>query len=143
QGQRIIFWDVDAPATLARMNGDPHDPLRKLIPEYDLILTYGGGRPVVDAYSELGARRCVPVNNALDPDTHYRPDPNPAYVSDVALLGNRLPDREERMDSFFFSAAKSLPEQQFLLGGNGWEDKKKPENVRYVGHVYTKDHNAF
>lgn len=143
QGQRIIFWDVDAPATLARMNGDPDDPLRQLISDYDLILTYGGGQPVVNAYSELGARRCVPVNNALDPDTHFRTDPDSSYKSDLAFLGNRLPDREDRMDAFFFSVAESLPGQQFLLGGSGWEDKEKPDNVRYAGHVYTKDHNAF
>jgi spore maturation protein CgeB len=30
-----------------------------------------------------------------------------------------------------------------VLGGNGWTDKPMPENVTYVGHVYTRDHNAF
>jgi spore maturation protein CgeB len=29
------------------------------------------------------------------------------------------------------------------MGGNGWDDKPMPANVRYVGHVYTRDHNAF
>src|SRR5919202_1343722 len=38
-----IFWDVDAPATLARLEADPHDPLRALLPRYGLVLTYGGG----------------------------------------------------------------------------------------------------
>ena len=47
---------------------DPDDPLRALLPDYDLVLTYGGGEPVVDAYRGLGARRCVPIYNALDPD---------------------------------------------------------------------------
>jgi len=30
-----------------------------------------------------------------------------------------------------------------VLGGSGWADKKLAPNVRYVGHVYTADHNAF
>src|SRR2546423_10743672 len=30
-----------------------------------------------------------------------------------------------------------------MLGGNGWADKPIPPNVNYVGHVYTRDHNAF
>jgi spore maturation protein CgeB len=30
-----------------------------------------------------------------------------------------------------------------MLGGSGWEDKAMPANVNYVGHVYTRDHNAF
>lgn len=142
-GQQVIFWDVDAPATLARMNEDPEDSLRKLVPDYDLILTYGGGPPVVEAYTQLGAQRCVPVNNALDPDTHFRVPGEEKYESDLAFLGNRLPDREKRMDAFFFSVAESMPECRFLLGGSGWDDKEKSDNVHYLGHVYTKDHNAF
>src|SRR5204862_8313225 len=31
----------------------------------------------------------------------------------------------------------------FLLGGSGWDDKPLSENVRYAGHVFTADHNAF
>ena len=30
-----------------------------------------------------------------------------------------------------------------MLGGSGWADKSIPPNVKYVGHVYTADHNAF
>ena len=63
-----IFWDVDAPATLAEMRGDRGHPLRRALPALDLVLTYGGGPPVVAAYEGFGARRCVPIYNALDPD---------------------------------------------------------------------------
>lgn len=142
-GQQIIFWDVDAPATLASIAEDPGNNLRQLIPNYDMILTYGGGQPVIDAYEALGARRCVPIYNALDTDTHYRTGKKKKYECDLAFLGNRLPDREERMDAFFFSVAESLPEKKFILGGSGWEDKKMPDNIHYLGHVYTRDHNAF
>ena len=51
-----IFWDVDAPATLDRLQQNPADPLRALIPYYDMVLTYGGGDPVVQAYTAIGAR---------------------------------------------------------------------------------------
>lgn len=142
-GQQIIFWDVDAPATLASIAEDPENNLRQLIPDYDMILTYGGGQPVIDAYEALGARRCVPIYNALDTDTHYRTEKKNKYECDLAFLGNRLPDREERMDAYFFSVAELLPEKKFILGGSGWEDKKMPDNIQYLGHVYTKNHNAF
>src|SRR2546423_14372041 len=33
-GARAAFWDVDAPATLARVENDPKDPFRQLIPDY-------------------------------------------------------------------------------------------------------------
>jgi spore maturation protein CgeB len=65
------------------------------------------------------------------------------FAGDLAFLGNRLPDREQRVDDFFFAAAKRLPGTRFVLGGNGWQDKHMPANVNYVGHVYTGQHNAF
>src|SRR3954447_59065 len=70
-GTLVVFWDVDAPATLDRVQQDPADPFRPLIPHYDFVFTYGGGDPVVRAYRALGARACVPIYNALDPSTHH------------------------------------------------------------------------
>jgi len=141
--QTVVFWDVDAPATLARVEADAADPFRKLIPRYDLVLTYGGGDPVVRRYLALGACACVPVYNAVDPDTHHPAPPEARFSCDLAFLGNRLPDREARVDEFFLKAAEAMPERSFLLGGSGWEDKPLPPNVRRLGHVYTRDHNAF
>lgn len=139
----IVFWDVDAPATLDRMEKHKNDPFRDLVSEYDLILTYGGGDPVVEAYTKLGARECVPVYNALDRDTHFRVEPNSRFEASLAFLGNRLPDREIRVEEFFLKPAKELSGHKFILGGSGWGDKELPGNVNYLGHVYTKDHNAF
>jgi len=138
----VAFWDVDAPATLDRLGSDPGDALRPLIPRYDLVLTYGGGPPVVSGYEGFGARRCTPIYNALDPATHHPVPPEPRFACDLAFLGNRLPDREARVEEFFFRAAELLPERSLLLGGNGWGDRALPANVRYLGHVYTRDHNA-
>jgi spore maturation protein CgeB len=139
----VIFWDVDAPATLDRVQQNPADPFRALIPKYDLVLTYGGGDPVVAAYAACGARACVPIYNGLDPDTHHRVWRDPRFRGHLGFLGNRLPDREARVDEFFFRAAASLPDMRFVLGGNGWGDKPVTPNVEYVGHVFTRDHNAF
>jgi spore maturation protein CgeB len=139
----VAFWDVDAPATLDRVHNDAADPFHPLIPRYDLVLTYGGGEPVRQAYLGLGARECVPIYNALDPSTHHPVPPEPRFECDLAFLGNRLPDREARVEEFFLRAAAQLPEKRMLLGGSGWGDKGLPANVRYLGHVYTADHNAF
>ena len=140
----VVFWDVDAPATLDRVGGDPEDPFRPLIPRYDAVLTYGGGPPVVAAYEALGARRCVPIYNALDPATHHPVDPDPRYEGALGFLGNRMPDREARVHAFFFEPAAALPRRRFLLGGSGWEEHVPDlPNMTYLGHVYTRDHNAF
>jgi len=138
----VAYLDVDAPATLERIRNNPSDQFNALIPEYDLVLTYGGGNPVVEAYLAAGARECVPIYNALDPHTHFPERHNPRYKSDLTFLGNRMPDREQRVDEYFLKPAAELPKQRFLLGGSGWEDKPIPANVKRLGHVFTKDHNV-
>jgi spore maturation protein CgeB len=142
-GRLAVFWDVDAPATLARIEASPSDPFRAIIPRYDHILTYGGGTPVCEAYRALGARGCTPIYNALDPSTHHPVGRDARFAGDLGFLGNRLPDREVRVERFFFEAAGLLRDRRFVLGGNGWEGKPMPDNMRYLGHVYTRDHNAF
>lgn len=141
-GRAVVFWDVDAPATLERVASDPAEPFRPLVPRFDAIFTYGGGEPVVRAYRALGARACVPIYNALDPETHHPAPPEPRLLADLTFLGNRLPDREARVRAFFLDAARRSPGKRFLLGGAGWGDLPLPPNVRWLGHVPTADHNA-
>jgi spore maturation protein CgeB len=142
-GALAVFWDVDAPATLDRIGADPADPFFALVPAYDMVLTYGGGPPVVAGYQRLGAQACVPIYNGLDPATHHPVPLQTRFACDLGLIANRLPDRERRIEEFFIAVAADLPQQRFLLGGNGWSDKPLPPNISYVGHVYTRDHNAF
>jgi spore maturation protein CgeB len=129
-----VFWDVDAAATLANVD----DRFRALVPDYDLVLTYGGGDPVREGYRALGARECVPVYNALDPQTHH--PVRARREADLTLVANRLPDREARVEEFFFRPARRLPGRDFVLGGAGWDGLDLP--VRYRGHVPTGAHNT-
>lgn len=140
----IVFWDVDAPATLERMHSNADDPFRSQVGKYDLVLTYGGGPPVIDAYERFGARQCVPIYNALDPGTHFPVAAEDRFAGALGFLGNRLPDREARVHEFFLKPAVLLPDKRFVFGGSGWDrDVALSPNVNYVGHVYTRDHNAF
>src|SRR3954451_19154698 len=143
RGAIAAFWDVDAPATLDRIAADPEDPFRGLIPAYDLVFTYGGGAPVFSRYSEFGARLCVSIYNGLDPATHYPAAPEPRFACDLGLGSNRLPDTDRPIREYFLSVAGELRGRDFVLAGAGWGDKAMPPNVRYVGHLYTADHNAF
>lgn len=138
---RAAFWDVDAPATLARVVENPQDAFLRLIPQYDFIFTYGGGPPIVDHYRKLGAQNCYPIYNALDPETHCPVPPDPSLKCDLAFIGHRLPDREQRVEEFFFQAAELAPDLSFILGGEGWGGRQLPPNVRWIGHVGSADHN--
>ncbi len=138
-----IFWDVDAAATLDEMRREPDHPVRKALPALDMVFTYGGGPPVIEAYRGFGARDCVPIYNALDVTTHFPVEADPRFACDLAFLANRLPDREARVEEFFLKPAALLSDKRFLIGGNGWADKPMPGNVAAIGHVGTGAHNAF
>ena len=142
-GALLVFWDVDAAATLQEMRGAPDHPMRRALPALDVVLTYGGGPPVVSAYAGFGARACTPIYNALNPAAHFPVPPDPRFIADLGFLANRLPDREARVEAFFLEPAARMPGRRFLLGGNGWHDKPMSSNVRAIGHVGTAEHNAF
>ncbi len=137
-----VFWDVDAPATLDAIAADETHHLRAAIPRYDFVLTYGGGDPVVRAYGACGARACIPIYNAVDPATHHPVPSHHELRCDLSFLGNRLPDREARVEQFFLRPAALLPSHSLLIGGSGWETKALPANVRHIGHVGTAQHNV-
>ncbi|HET6245923.1 MAG: glycosyltransferase [Bacteroidetes bacterium] len=135
QGQRIVFWDVDVKTTLERLQKDPNDQLIKLIPEYDIVFTNGGGQAVIDAYKKLGAKHCIPVYNAVDPETHFPSKPNPVYDCDLSYMGNRLQESEEMIEEFFFKPATLMTEKSFIIGGKGWENKPLRKNIKYAGDM--------
>ena len=72
---------------------------RALIPRYDLVFTYGGGEPVVRRLRAPGRPRLradLQRARSRRPTTRCRRDPR--FAADLGFLGNRLPDREARVD---------------------------------------------
>ena len=143
---RVAFWDVDAPQTLATALAESprdEDTFRALVPRFDVVLLYGGGPPVEAAYARLGAQRTHLAYNAVDPAEYYPVPADCSRACDILFMGNRMPDREQRVRDLFFGAAEVAPEQTFVLGGNGWGDVTLPKNMRWIGHVPTGEHRAW
>lgn len=149
--QKAVYWDVEAPATLERLAAHPDDPLHRQLARFDAVLTYGGGDAVISGYRAVGARECVAIYGALDPETHHPAIPSGRYKSDLSLLANRVSERASRIERFLFEPARRSPRRRFLLGGSGWDGPGgsgwdlagRLPNVIRVGHVLTHDHNVF
>ena len=135
RGSRV-FWDVDAPATLARLEADEDDPLRALAaalrPRADLRRRRAGRAPLPRA-RRPGLR--PGLQRARSRDAPSRSPPDPRFDADLAFLGNRLPDREARVDEFFLRAAALLPDRAFLLGGTAGTTGRCRRTSALLGHV--------
>jgi hypothetical protein len=70
-----LFWDVDAAATLDEMRGQEDHVVRRCLPDLDMVLTYGGGPPVIEAYEGFGAARCIPSTTRSTPPPTIRSSP--------------------------------------------------------------------
>ena len=138
-----VFWDVDAPATLAEIRADAAHPLRRILPNLDLVLTYGGGDRVVTAYRGFDAPVCQPIYNALDPSTHFPVPSDPSLYGRPVVPGKPHAGSRGEGRAVLFLPGRVLAGPAPLLGGNGWDDKSMPPNVRRIGHVRTERHNAF
>lgn len=140
--QTIIFWDVDPVTTLSKMPGDGNSPLRKVLPKYDIVLTNGGGDQITSLYRSAGARECVIIYSAFDPEAHNSVLTGNRFLCDLAFIGNHSPDNETRVVDYFVKTAIAMKDKKFILGGSGWENIQLPDNVRYINHLYTNDQNA-
>jgi spore maturation protein CgeB len=138
-----IWWDLDAPATIAEIGDDETHPLRIALPDLDLVLSSGGGNPVEEGFRHLGAKACETVYAALDPATHHPVAADPRFSCDLGFLGNRMADREERIETYLLEPADRLGARKFLVAGAGWEDKPCPPSLTKLGHLGTDLHNAF
>jgi spore maturation protein CgeB len=140
------FYDLDAPVTLARLQaGQPVEYLGpRGLRDFDLVLSFTGGRALEELQSRLGARRVAPLYGSVDPEAHSPVPPVEAYRADLAYLGTYAPDRQPALAAFLLEPARRLPQRRFLIGGALYpQDLSWAGNVRLIRHVPPSEHPAF
>jgi hypothetical protein len=113
------FYDLDAPVTLARLEaGEAVEYIgpRGLV-EFDLVLSYTGGRALTELQASLGARRVAPLYGSVDPDAYRRTDTVARYRADLSYLGTYAADRQPALEEFLVEPARRLPRRRFVIGG--------------------------
>jgi spore maturation protein CgeB len=141
-----VFYDLDTPVTLASLRDGR--ALSYIGPrglrDFDLVLSYTGGKALEELRRELGARNVAPLFGSVDPLMHRPVAKRSNYLSDLSYLGTYASDRQNCLGDLFLTPAKFLPERRFVLGGAGYP----PEfpwlaNVYFVQHLPPSEHPAF
>ncbi len=141
-----IFYDLDTAVTIQhyRRTGAVDYVPPQGLKDFDLVLSYVGGRALDDLRRIFGAKRVAPLYGSVDPDVH-RPVPHSShYDSDLSYLGTYASDRQDILQELFLEPAKRLPKRKFVLGGAQYpEDFPWRPNVWFVRHVPPPEHPAF
>ena len=143
-----VFYDLDTPVTLARLEaGDALEAIgpRGLAP-FDLVLSYTGGAALSALSVRLGARRVSPLYGSVDVE-RYAPAPPPALQgarAALSYLGTYAADRQDKVEAFFLEPARRRPELQFVIGGAQYPpDFPWTDNIFYWRHVAPGEHPRF
>jgi spore maturation protein CgeB len=139
-----VFYDLDTPVTLANMEKGGVEYLRAAqIADFDLVLSFTGGKALDELEHRYGARIARPLYGCVDPDDYLRVEAVPQFACDLSYMGTYAPDRQHKVDDLFLEPARRHPETQFLLAGSlyPWEwEWRWPANVRRIEHVAPHDH---
>jgi spore maturation protein CgeB len=141
-----IFYDLDTPVTLdALASGRAVTYIGpRGLADFDLVLSYTGGRALDELQAKLGARRVAALYGSVDPEVHRHVASQNRFRADLSYLGTYAEDRQATLEALFLEPARRLPERRFLIGGAQyptvfpWLD-----NVFFVQHLEPAQHPAF
>jgi spore maturation protein CgeB len=140
------FYDLDTPVTLdALQAGQPvqYLPLEGLS-DFDLVLSYTGGRALDELRSRLGARAVAPLYGAVDPDLHSPAAAGEEFRSDLSYLGTYAADRQATLKELFVTPATQRPDLRFAIGGAQYpHDFPWTPNIFFVRHLPPSLHPSF
>ncbi len=140
------FYDMDTPVTLNRLRSEraveylPADGLG----EFDLVLSYTGGRALEELQTRLGARKVAPLYGWVDPELHYPAARAEGARAALSYLGTYAADRQEALERLFLEPARRLPEERFLMSGAQYPEAFPwSPNVYFSRHLEPVQHPAF
>ncbi len=140
-----VFYDLDTPVTLEQIaQGKPVTYIGEAgLADFDLVLSYTGGKALEDLRRTLGARRVAPLYGSADPMLH-RPLPvREEFRADLSYIGTYAPDRQPALEQLFLEPARRSPARRFLIAGAKYPaDFPWAPNIFFVRHIPPQDHAA-
>src|SRR5437764_1348131 len=109
--------------------------------QFDLVLSFTGGRALDELRTRLGARRTAPLYGSVDPDRHRPVAAVDRYAADLSYLGTYAADRQERLERLFVAAATRQRDRRFLIGGSLYpREFPWTDNIFFIDHVPPPEH---
>ncbi len=140
------FYDLDTPVTLKNVRSGAGTGYigPSGLRDFDIVLSYTGGRALRELKDLLGAKRVEPLYGGVDPAAHRPVEPVDPYRADLSYLGTYAEDRQAALNGLLIEPSKRLKGKKFIIGGSLYPDGFPwTKNIYYLSHVAPADHPAF
>ena len=140
------FYDLDTGVTLQRLaQGLPVDYIGpRGLRDYDLVLSYVGGRALDDLRTRLGARITAPIYGSVDPLVHHPVKALERFTADLSYLGTYAEDRQPALERLLLEPARMMPEMYFRIAGAMYPaDFPWSHNIHFDRHLPPAEHPSF
>lgn len=141
-----VFYDLDTPVTLGRLAAGENVSYLPAggLGDFDLVLSFTGGRALVELRDRLGARTVRPLYGHVDPSVHRPMTSRGGARADLSYLGTYAEDRQATLDALFVEPARQRPERRFVIGGAQYpDDFPWTDNIYFVRHLPPGEHAQF
>jgi len=137
------FYDIDTPVTLAKLVRADYEYLHpRLIPQYDLYLSFTGGPTLTRLEKEYGSPMARPFYCSFDPALYF-PELQPTKW-DLGYLGTYSDDRQPPLEKLMLDAARQWPQGRFVVAGPQYPASVQwPTNTAHIHHLPPAEHRAF
>lgn len=136
------FYDIDTPVTLAGLDKGLDYLSAKMIPRFDLYLSFSGG-PVPGMIEDVFGSPLARVLYCSADMDKYQPRPAaPRWT--LGYLGTYSADRQPALESLLLEPSRALEGEQFVVAGAQFPGEIIwPANVQRIEHVPPQDHASF
>lgn len=137
------FYDIDTPVTLGKLaEGDCPYLSPRLIPRFDLYLSFTGGRALAIIEEFYGSPRARALYCAVDPELYAPVATERKWL--FGYLGTYSLDRQPGLERLLISPARALADQPFVVAGAQYPvNFSWPANVERIEHVPPHAHARF
>ncbi|KMQ50190.1 glycosyl transferase [Chitinispirillum alkaliphilum] len=141
-----IFYDMDTPVTLGciERGGWPEYLMPQGLGEFDMVMSYTGGRSLVQLKEVLGAKNVCTLYGSVDPEIHHPVKITANDKADLSYLGTYAKDRHRGFEQLFLKVSQQFPRGRFLVAGAQYPaDINWGRNIEFKQHIDVKQHSTF
>ena len=137
------FYDIDTPVTLAKLASGKSEYLSpRLVPRYDLYLSFTGGPVLRKIERELGAPMARALYCSVDPKVYF-PEDRPSKW-DLGYMGTYSIDRQPALNELLIEPTGRSPELKTVVAGPMYpKELSWPNNVERIEHLAPASHRRF